>query len=109
MPESASTHDLTKRSTMLCFQYIPDIKCFNSRPHEEVDQTTGFSSLTDALQLTTSRRGRQEKNGRDGSGTCFNSRPHEEVDILVIHIFSLLMMASTHDLTKRSTLKIITG
>ena len=54
-----STHDLTKRSTLL--RTIPTLYLmhFNSRPHEEVDQRIA------ALEA---------------EGGDFNSRPHEEVD-----------------------------
>ena len=32
-----STHDLTKRSTILASDYLESVGNFNSRPHEEVD------------------------------------------------------------------------
>ena len=121
-----STHDLTKRSTegisalneMLTFQLTTSRRgrlvsflsmltppsYFNSRPHEEVDASSGSSAPTSVLfQLTTSRRGRLRRLadamgmksisthdltkrstavfGHDANwGRNFNSRPHEEVD-----------------------------
>ena len=54
-----STHDLTKRSTILDWYHHIRSYYFNSRPHEEVDDTGLISSYTILLfQLTTSRRGR---------------------------------------------------
>ncbi len=61
--------------------FLSNFLCFNSRPHEEVDNC-----------LITARL----------SMYRFNSRPHEEVDeklLLKLHDHE----ASTHDLTKRST------
>ena len=54
-----STHDLTKRSTIRTEQKALSCKHFNSRPHEEVDE----SKVIPDTQLL-----------------YFNSRPHEEVD-----------------------------
>ena len=56
---------------------------FNSRPHEEVDSF--FDNLSIALNH-------------------FNSRPHEEVDS-ICHPFLCIPYISTHDLTRRSTIK----
>ena len=77
-----STHDLTKRSTSLVQSQRYPLKYFNSRPHEEVDDSTvdnakdKYISTHDltkrstediakldtraTFQLTTSRRGRLE-------------------------------------------------
>ena len=76
------------------------------------------------LQLTTSRRGRQDRRRKAGRVFCFNSRPHEEVDATTpasprptecfnsrpheeVDLFreghKPHRRASTHDLTKRST------
>ena len=99
-----STHDLTKRSTRpkYLYQFVGEFqlttsrrgrlnshcpivrfaKCFNSRPHEEVDdRSLGFVM---------------------SYGHRFNSRPHEEVDGKKIE-YVLCKRVSTHDLTKRST------
>ncbi len=99
-----STHDLTKRSTLfrLCSGFLlgyfnsrpheevdpfpkymkTSTRNFNSRPHEEVDKGSVCFTYDDIIfQLTTSRRGRQD---RQEEGKV-------KVDI------------STHDLTKRST------
>ena len=59
-----------------------EIKNFNSRPHEEVD---------DAYFT------------RFGYATNFNSRPHEEVDVNQQRYRYYNFVISTHDLTKRST------
>ena len=99
-----STHDLTKRSTLLIqalllafsFQLTTSRRgrlvtlshdavldmCFNSRPHEEVDGKATNTNLGKAtFQLTTSRRGRQyAMPSAESLLPCFNSRPHEEVD-----------------------------
>ena len=55
---------------------------FNSRPHEEVDlvRPPAFKHCF-VFQLTTSRRGRRRKIRLSSPGKSFNSRPHEEVDI----------------------------
>ena len=80
-----STHDLTKRSTQVPEVINRLVENFNSRPHEEVDTAYLQTPLEYRLfQLTTSRRGRQ-------------------FDVLAI---LLPVTISTHDLTKRSTLKI---
>ena len=126
LSECISTHDLTKRSTIM----QPATNCqsiyFNSRPHEEVDFVAIFAILfTSLFQLTTSRRGRrylatcngniiafQLTTSRRGrlpqmmlrceSLRYFNSRPHEEVDDYLA-AGSQTKRISTHDLTKRST------
>ncbi len=100
-----STHDLTKRSTDPGLRHIvirgfqlttsrrgrhtqllPKrfLTYFNSRPHEEVDDT---------------------ERGRKWRKRHFNSRPHEEVDDATKTRFSEYGI-STHDLTKRSTAKV---
>ncbi len=56
-------------------------RCFNSRPHEEVDKSAA---------------------SRASSNDCFNSRPHEEVDREICAVLDTTDV-STHDLTKRST------
>ena len=77
-----STHDLTKRSTMIPVLYpLPPL----------------------TFQLTTSRRGRQTHTRLIVIFRYFNSRPHEEVDGHLISLFHNLVLISTHDLTKRST------
>ena len=65
---TASTHDLTKRST------------------REAHEPGG----TQVLQLTTSRRGRHVVRGLNTGPVGFNSRPHEEVDARAL----TLMLAS---------------
>ena len=77
-----STHDLTKRSTHSRMSLLPSQICFNSRPHEEVDDA---------------ERAAEKK------AICFNSRPHEEVDLFDDTLIGLAIIVSTHDLTKRST------
>ena len=97
-----STHDLTQRST-LCFS---------------------FDSFPSIFQLTTSRRGRQEREIKTDVPVVFNSRPHAEVDhrkaccTLRGYLFNsrphaevdkaarkggCMRKFSTHDLTQRST------
>ena len=76
-----STHDLTKRSTLLRQCTLTKHTSFNSRPHEEVDL------LNLCINLHSS---------------YFNSRPHEEVDP-IIGFTTRDKIISTHDLTKRST------
>ena len=77
-----STHDLTKRSTTVQGLSTGNGSHFNSRPHEEVDSEFFRNVIFfHKFQLTTSRRGRQ-----------LNS-----------FMLSLLIILSTHDLTKRST------
>ena len=110
------------------FVRLPDssCRCFNSRPHEEVDLAIA-QCIHDLLpfQLTTSRRGRllishsrvylllsQLTTSRRGRHRffknvllffSFNSRPHEEVDYHGFFICLNNRNVSTHDLTKRST------
>ena len=80
-PLSISTHDLTRRSTMMQSQLDTRHTYFNSRPHEEVD------IIPYLMQIAR---------------IYFNSRPHEEVDWWLISI-SDYESISTHDLTRRST------
>ena len=83
---AVSTHDLTKRSTGVLLCYFLGHFRFNSRPHEEVDAgMTGWQTFA----------------------ICFNSRPHEEVDMRSSFPSSHVMVVSTHDLTKRSTNKML--
>ena len=77
-----STHDLTKRST-----YI-----------------SGDNGNLGIFQLTTSRRGRLFAISFPLVVLYFNSRPHEEVDLIGYRLIPDCYI-STHDLTKRSTLK----
>ena len=54
-----STHDLSKRSTLLLTLLSHSNTHFNSRPHEEVDSIPILQRMSGYLfQLTTSRRGR---------------------------------------------------
>ena len=78
-------------------------KHFNSRPHEEVDYRSlcGISQHTQ-FQLTTSRGGRHLKISSYTSYIYFNSRPHEEVDA-ARPVHEPYIFISTHDLTRRST------
>ena len=102
------------------------VRCFNSRPHEEVDydpasektreigvsthdltkRSTSAYLVSQAqleFQLTTSRRGRHSiVRAVIWLFICFNSRPHEEVDGKGITLYYDTEV-STHDLTKRST------
>ena len=121
-----STHDLTKRSTMLSssednkavFQLTTSRRGrlylwdgvrgnvhFNSRPHEEVDQLKEpFPQEDQLFQLTTSRRGRLE-----GLRNSFNSwfiSTHDLTKRSTRRCRSKIWfdIISTHDLTKRSTL-----
>ena len=83
-----STHDLTKRSTSSFIDYTSQKKYFNSRPHEEVDRLD--SQESNVLYTHFNSRPHEEVDCR----LClialilfnFNSRPHEEVDsALCIH------------------------
>ena len=56
------------------------------------------------FQLTTSRRGRQEREIKTDVPVVFNSRPHAEVDYHSMSGMSTLFF-STHDLTQRSRRK----
>ena len=77
-----STHDLTRRSTLLLHN-LPALDIpFNSRPHKEVD-----------MPRYTEMPGY----------TAFNSRPHKEVDMSEEEAKKMVEL-STHDLTRRSTL-----
>ena len=99
-----STHDLTKRSTWY-HAYCREFDwCFNSRPHEEVDDfLEAVGKVPIEFQLTTSRRGRPVVSAVVRLFIKrFNSRPHEEVDH-VPYDFAEIIDVSTHDLTKRST------
>ena len=59
MNRNISTHDLTKRSTILESGGAPLEENFNSRPHEEVDIVLLLNLYQfNIFQLTTSRRGR---------------------------------------------------
>ena len=80
---------------------------FNSRPHKEVD-TDAPKKLpsTNAFQLTTSQGGRRFLQcGFNCVYKYFNSRPHKEVDFYKC-CCKLIIIISTHDLTRRSTLII---
>ena len=81
LPLIISTHDLTKRSTIL---------------------PGNITKKPEVFQLTTSRRGRPPFFKVVCIYEYFNSRPHEEVDAALLHP-DLLENISTHDLTKRST------
>ena len=60
-----STHDLTKRSTERQRTQASEKQRFNSRPHEEVDSFFQWMQAEEImLQLTTSRRGRQNLQGQ---------------------------------------------
>ena len=60
---------------------ISALNDFNSRPHEEVDACFARLPISeDAFQLTTSRGGRQPTAFFHPLQKYFNSRPHEEVD-----------------------------
>ena len=75
-----------------------------SRRGRQESNRTGQESGT-KFQLTTSRRGRRcPRIFHKWQGRYFNSRPHEEVDVEIpcLHNVNLI---STHDLTKRSTVK----
>ena len=63
------------------------LQTFNSRPHTEVD--------VHRLELQLSRI------------KPFNSRPHTEVDLLAGIIFSIKIVLSIHDLTRRSTSPVL--
>ena len=120
-----STHDLTKRSTASADGSKMQVRCFNSRPHEEVDdeyvktQLRNTVSTHDLTKRSTNahlldqnqryvsthdltKRSTPIQSIQPHSHICFNSRPHEEVDVGV-DILSELQEVSTHDLTKRST------
>ena len=103
-----STHDLTRRSTIVRLSTETRNKPFNSRPHTEVDNISRESMGSPlSFQLTTSHGGRPSI--CSSSSFClrsFNSRPHTEVDVdiqtIPVHIY-----LSTHDLTRRSTRYIL--
>ena len=77
-----STHDLTRRSTML-----------------RVWKTSGQCFF----QLTTSQGGRPFAIVSSPYLVSFNSRPHKEVDLTLAQIVVDEYRLSTHDLTRRST------
>ena len=80
-----STHDLTRRSTVIAETEKPGFLSFNSRPHTEVDASRDFvRSFSVVFQLTTSHGGR---------------RLFRLLSILRYHL-------STHDLTRRSTVRL---
>ena len=81
-----SIHDLTRRSTEKAWTCTLSLCSFNSRPHTEVDP--------DTRRLI------------GGDKSSFNSRPHTEVDVFnTVSICSIVL--SIHDLTRRSTRRII--
>ena len=120
-----STHDLTKRSTLIVSLYQIISMLFqlttSRRGRQPVYCTAIYAFL---FQLTTSRRGRLARLHNDNKASIFqlttsrrgrllsprkfqdifhfNSRPHEEVDYRC-HSCRFLSNISTHDLTKRST------
>ena len=103
-----STHDLTKRSTNRLLSLLVFQLHFNSRPHEEVD----FGRLaprTNALNFNS--RPHEEVDQAACTERCnqshFNSRPHEEVDLRGFNAVSSQLFISTHDLTKRSTRRVL--
>ena len=83
--DTVSTHDLTKRSTLTHTALSVHGRCFNSRPHEEVD-----------TYLTSSLKG-------------FKVSTHDLTKRSTSCRYSLVFFhhVSTHDLTKRSTRKIL--
>ncbi len=122
---TASTHDLTKRSTINFMTIFSFLFCFNSRPHEEVDipgqltlrisrasthdltkrSTLSWRQLCFLLLASThdlTKRSTIAPLPGSSRRHCFNSRPHEEVDIF-FQFGRRNAYASTHDLTKRST------
>ena len=98
-----SIHDLTRRSTLSGREKLLQTLSFNSRPHEEVDNT-GLSGGPSGrnFQFTTSRGGRLAGEAVEPKKSTFNSRPHEEVDEY-LPVFQQTESLSIHDLTRRST------
>ena len=57
--EQLSTHDLTRRSTVVPYRNVPVPASFNSRPHKEVDRERALALPgLRFFQLTTSQGGR---------------------------------------------------
>ena len=102
-----STHDLTRRSTtsnliqfdLFIFQLTTSQ---GGRPFGRIRS----ASTTSPFQLTTSQGGRRNDSRSYIREEHFNSRPHKEVDTELIQTLGELDI-STHDLTRRSTMKII--
>ena len=103
LPDSLSTHDLTKRSTVSSSLRRTVSVSFNSRPHEEVDLIFSCKLLR---TFPFNSRPHEEVDHLGGNTRPqerpFNSRPHEEVDSFPSPYISGSIL-STHDLTKRST------
>ena len=100
-----STHDLTRRSTIIHYSSLPtvmfqlttsrggrpsaakrkrNVRCFNSRPHEEVDCSVYCWVCTSSVSTHDLTRRSTLFNIQNGCVQfCFNSRPHEEVDVVV--------------------------
>ena len=104
---SISTHDLTRRSTADVFISLTHFKIST---HDLTRRSTFhivFDTPISIFQLTTSRGGRLQKQQEEKEERNFNSRPHEEVDVWPGSRLSRRISISTHDLTRRSTRRII--
>ena len=123
--DSVSTHDLTKRSTTfssLTFSKYPFqlttsrrgrpilymglrvMTCFNSRPHEEVDEFDPQTwTITATFQLTTSRRGRRSCLFYQSLGSYVSTHDLTKRSTVALRSAKTPYFVSTHDLTKRST------
>ena len=104
---SISTHDLTRRSTILDAG-AEVLKYFNSRPREEVEAASGILNAKYLVfQLTISRRGRRllltNQSDAEIISTHDLTRRSTRVAFRKIGKSSL----STHDLARRSTLAIV--
>ena len=77
---------------------------FNSRPHEEVDEKEFFARNSERkFQLTTSRRGRHLFHVCLQVLSSFQLTTSRRGRRYLLSIFQLCFYISTHDLTKRST------
>ena len=78
--------------------------CFNSRPHEEVDEFDPQTwTITATFQLTTSRRGRRSCLFYQSLGSYVSTHDLTKRSTVALRSAKTPYFVSTHDLTKRST------
>ena len=82
------------------------ISDFNSRPHEEVDPPPVPIPFNFSIfQLTTSRRGRQAVAGFQGRPGHISTHDLTKRSTVRAYVMRYFVHISTHDLTKRSTFR----
>ena len=101
---SLSTHDLTRRSTLIMPTALQVHLSFNSRPHKEVDGNGMVTHLLEEVfQLTTSQGGRHFAVTEDSRVYSFQLTTSQGGRLYgLIYLYNSVIL-STHDLTRRST------